>query len=100
MDRGLLHWTVDGELWYWRGPSPYHFVTVPPGPSAELRAVARSVTYGWGVIPVQVRVGATAFETSLFPRDGGYVVPIKDAVRRAEGLAVGDVVSLELAVRT
>ena len=100
MDRGPLHWTFAAELWYWRGPSPYHFVTMPDGPSAELRAVARSVTYGWGVIPVRGRVGATTFETSLFPKDGGYVVPIKAAVRRAEGLAIGDVVSLELAVRT
>jgi hypothetical protein len=38
------------------------------------------------------------FETSLFPKDGGYVVPIKDIVRRAEGLVLGDIVKVELAV--
>jgi hypothetical protein len=52
------------------------------------------------MIPVKGRIGATEFETSLFPKDGRYVVPIKDAVRRAEGLAEGDVVTVELAIRS
>ena len=88
-----------GEIWYWRGPAPFHFVTVPEDVSADIRAVSPLVSYGWGVIPVIVRIGETEFETSLFPRDGGYVVPIKDAVRHAEGLLLGDTVALELAVQ-
>ncbi len=87
-----------GELWYWRGPSPYHFVTVPEDASAELRALSPLVTYGWGVIPVSVRIGNTEFTTSLFPRDGGYALPIKDAVRLAEGLADGDELTVELTI--
>ena len=89
-----------GELWYWRGPSPYHFVTVPEEACVGLRAVSAVVSYGWGMIPVNVRIGGSAFETSLFPRDGGYIVPIKDAVRHAEGLSVGTTVALELAIRS
>ncbi len=90
-----------GELWYWRGPSPYHFVTVPDAESLRLRAVSTAVTYGWGMIPVVAGVGGTRWRTSLFPKDGGYVVPVKDAVRRAEGLEQGDtlVVRLTVAVR-
>lgn len=88
-----------GELWYWRGPSPFHFVTVPDDASAALRAVSAAVTYGWGMIPVRVHIEATVWETSLFPRDGRYVVPVKDAVRRAERLAVGDTVTVRLAIR-
>lgn len=88
-----------GEIWHWRGPAPFHFVTVPDGPSAELTAVAADVTYGWGMIPVRVLVGDTRWETSLWPKDGGYVVPLKDAVRRAEDLELGDVVTLRLEVR-
>ncbi len=88
-----------GEIWYWRGPSPYHFVTVPADKSAELRAVAPVVSYGWGMIPVSARIGQTSWETALFPKDGRYVVPIKDVVRAAEGLDQGDPVSLELTVR-
>jgi hypothetical protein len=87
-----------GEIWFWRGPSPFHFVTVPGEESAELHAVASVVTYGWGMIPVTARIGATDWTTSLFPKDGGYVVPVKDVVRSGEGLQVGDVVTLRLTV--
>ena len=52
------------------------------------------LTYGWGVIPVQVRIGDTEWETSLFPKDGCYLVPLKDRVRRAEGLDEGDEVTV------
>jgi hypothetical protein len=87
-----------GEVWSWRGPSPYHFVTVPEAESAELRAMASAVTYGWGMVPAELRIGATQWTTSLFPKDGGYVVPLKDKVRNAERIAVGDTVTVRLAV--
>jgi hypothetical protein len=87
-----------GEVWSWRGPSPYHFLTVPEAESAELRAASALVTYGWGMIPVQLSIGATRATTSLFPKDGGYVVPLKDKVRSAERITVGDVVTVRLAV--
>jgi hypothetical protein len=100
MDRDLVTMEFDlaGELFEWRGPSPYHFIRVPEEVADAIREVANLVTYGWGVIPVTVRIGASTFTTALFPRDGGYLVPIKDRVRRAEGLALGDLVSLELAI--
>jgi hypothetical protein len=85
-----------GDIWYWRGPSPFHFVTVPEPHRTALAAVSREVTYGWGMIPVQARIGATEFTTSLFPKDGGYVVPVKVAVQRAEQLDVGDTVAVRL----
>ena len=87
-----------GEVLYWKGPSPWHFVAIPAEESDELRAVSIVVSYGWGVIPVVAKVGATTFETSLFPKDGAYLVPLKTVVRRAEGLSVGDVVRVILTV--
>jgi hypothetical protein len=87
-----------GEVWFWRGPSPYHFVTVPEDESAELQATSALVTYGWGMIPVEVRIGSTRWTTSLFPKDGGYAVPLKDRVRNAEGIDVGDRVTMRLTV--
>ena len=89
-----------GELWAWRGPAPYHFITVPEDGCAALRAVAPMVSYGWGMIPVQVRIGRTVWETSLFPKDGRYVVPIKDIVRKAEKLVEGDTPRLEMTIRS
>ena len=85
-----------GEIIYWRGPSPFHFVEVPDEQSAAIEAVAELVTYGWGAIPVQARIGATGFRTSLFPKDERYLVPVKAAVRRAEGLELGDDVTVSL----
>lgn len=87
-----------GPLFSWRGPAPYHFVAVPEDEADELRDAAAYVTYGWGMIPVSGRVGETDFTTSLWPREGGYVVPIKDAVRRAERLELGDEVTVLLHV--
>ena len=87
-----------GEIWYWRGPSPYHFITVPEEGCREIRAMSTAVSYGWGVIPVSVEIGATTFTTSLFPKDGSYLVPIKDAVRKKEGLELGATASLRLEV--
>jgi hypothetical protein len=87
-----------GPVWSWRGPAPYFFVTVPDEQCADLEAVAAEVSYGWGMIPVRVRVGATEWRTSLFPKEGTYVVPLKQAVRRAEELDEGDTVSVRLRV--
>lgn len=78
-----------GDLWRWRGPSPFYFVTVPDDGSHQLHAVAAAVTSGWGMIPTLAQVGATEWRTSLFPKDGLYVLPVKDAVRRAEELEEG-----------
>ena len=47
-------------------------------------------TYGWGVIPVIARIGEIDFETSLFPKDGGYLLPLKVAVTRPQGIRPGD----------
>ena len=89
-----------GELWHWRGPAPYHFITVPEEACVGLRAVSAVVSYGWGMIPVRVRIGDSEWDTSLFPKEGGYVVPIKDAIRNAEGLAEGDLALVELDIRS
>jgi hypothetical protein len=87
-----------GELWFWRGPSPYHFVTVPDDESAELATASALVTYGWGMIPVRARIGGTDWTTSLFPKDGRYLVPVRDAVRKGEALEVGELVDVRLTV--
>jgi hypothetical protein len=85
-----------GPIWHWRGPAPFYFVTVPEEDSRELKAVSGAVTYRWGMIPVTARIGSTTWKTSLFPKDGRYLVPLKDAVRKAEGLAEGDEVGVVL----
>ena len=87
-----------GEIWFWKGPAPHHFVTVPDEGCREIESVAAIVSYGWGCIPVTVRVGRTTFKTSLFPKNGGYIVPLKAAVRKGERLSQGDAVTVRLTI--
>lgn len=87
-----------GEIWFWRGPAPWYFVTVPEPESAELEATSAFVSYGWGCIPVTAQIGRTRWKTSLFPKDGGYIVPVKAWVRKAEDLELGDEVTVRLSV--
>ncbi len=89
---------VIGEIWFWKGPAPWYFITVPEEDSLDLEATSTFVSYGWGMIPVTVQIGETRWTTSLFPKDGGYVVPVKVAARKAENLDVGDTVTVRLAI--
>jgi hypothetical protein len=92
--------TIDGEVWYWRGPSPWHFVTVPDSVCEALAATSPQVSYGWGMLPVAATIGRTRWRTSLWPKDGRYVVPLKASVRAAEGIELGDHVTVHLRVDT
>jgi hypothetical protein len=93
-----LQLAFSGPVWHWRGPAPHHFVTVPEAEAGMLEAVSEMVTYGWGMIPVAVTMGDAEWTTSLWPKDGGYIVPLKAAARKSEGVEVGDVVELRLTV--
>ncbi|MCA9984295.1 MAG: DUF1905 domain-containing protein [Anaerolineales bacterium] len=88
-----------GHIFQWRGPAPYYFVSVPQEQSEALKGISRAVTYGWGMIPVTVQIGDTVWKTSLWPKDGRYLVPLKDKVRQAEQLADGDMVTIQLEAR-
>jgi hypothetical protein len=87
-----------GKIWFWRGPSPWYFVTVPAKQSRILKEIVGFVTYGWGMIPVEVRIGKTVWKTALWPKDGRYIVPIKASVRNAEALEEGDKITVLLKV--
>ncbi|HKT00990.1 MAG TPA: DUF1905 domain-containing protein [Rugosimonospora sp.] len=94
----VLECAFEGAVWEWRGPSPYHFVTVPPEYADDVREWVSAVSYGWGMVPVEVRLGRSRWRTSLFPKDGGYVLPLRDSVRNKEQIAIDDVVSVRLVV--
>jgi Domain of unknown function (DUF1905) len=96
MDDVQLDLQFSGDIWHWRGPAPFFFVTVPEEESAQLHDVAGAVSYGWGMLPARARIGGTEWRTSLWPKDGQYLLPLKVAVRRAEQLDEGDVVTAQL----
>ncbi|MFC7403801.1 DUF1905 domain-containing protein [Georgenia alba] len=91
--------TFDGEIIYWRGPAPHLFVRLPEAESAEIQDISGEVSYGWGCIAVRAAIGGTEFTTALMPKDGRYLLPVKVAVRRAEGIDEGDVVTVRMSIQ-
>ena len=102
MDEGRGGGAVDfrGPVVYWRGPSPFYFIRLPPEVCDDLADLAADVSYGWGMIPVEVSLGDRTWETSLWPKDGGYLLPIRARVRRELSLDTDDVVSARINVAT
>ena len=90
--------TFNAEIFEWRGPAPFYWLALPPEACDYIQAEAAIASYGWGAVPVRVRVGRTVWETSLLPRDGGYVLPMKNDVRRKEQIGDGDTVAVEMSV--
>jgi len=81
----------------WRGPSPYYFLRIPEEESADIKLAAKGIEY-WGQVPVVVRIDETEFSTALFPKDGRYLIPVKDAVRKAVGIEPDEVLMVGLNV--
>lgn len=92
-------YTFESELWQWRADEPgsWFFVTVPEDVSADLR-VAAGAPRGFGSIRVEVTLGGSVWRTSVFPQAGTatFALPVKKAVRVAEGLDDGGRVVVRL----
>ena len=92
----MLRFEISGTVIEWRGPAPFYFVPTPIEVTEEIETYKRELTYGWGVIPVKVTIGTTSVTTSLFPKDGSFYIPLKGALRKPTGIAMGDTVNLVL----
>lgn len=95
----MVEFTFSGRVIEWRGPAPYYYLPVPAEEAADIREVATMASYGWGVVPVAARIGDIDFETSLFPKDGGCLLPLKAAVRGPRRITAGDEISVGMTVR-
>jgi hypothetical protein len=101
-------WTFTGPLWIWKGkvqdgkPSPvsWHFLTISGAVADGIKAVAPGRTAAWGSVYVEVRLGRTEWQTSVFPSKevGGYLLPVKAIVRKKEGVGEGDMVTVDLSL--
>jgi hypothetical protein len=98
-EEALARFEFETQVIHWRGPSPFFFAPIPPQHLEALRQAARIVSYGWGMVPVDVTLGGAAFKTSLYPKDGGYLLPLKADVRRRANVTAGDVIAVELAIQ-
>ena len=92
--------TVTAPLWRWSGEGgSWHFVTIPPEQAVEIRleSAASGFRRGFGSVRVEASVNGVAWKTSIFPQKaGGYLLPVKAAVRRDAGIAAGDEVIVAL----
>lgn len=95
----LVRFRFEARIIEWRGPSPFFYAPIPAQHVDELRQVAKTVTYGWGVVPVEAQVGDVAFKTSLFPKGETYLLPLKVSVRRRANITAGDLIAVEMTVR-
>jgi hypothetical protein len=97
--KASLRFKFEAKIIEWRGPAPFFYAPMPAEQAADLRQIANHVSYGWGCIPVEAKIGGVVFTTSLFPRDETYLVPIKVAVRRKINITVGDKVAIDMTVQ-
>ncbi len=93
-----VQFKFEAQVIHWRGPSPFFFVPIPPQYAEELRHVAKVVSYGWGMVPVEATIGGIAFTTSLFPKDATYLLPLKAVVRRKANITAGDLVIVDMTI--
>lgn len=94
-----MDFTFDAAIIEWRGPAPFFYAPVPPEIAADIRAASKLVSYGWGVIPAEITVNGVSFTSSLFPKDGTYLVPLKTAIRKSAGVTLGDLVHIDLTLQ-
>jgi len=92
-----MDFEFEGPVVEWRGPAPFYFVAIPEEDSEDIKLAAKGVEY-WGQVPVVARIGDLDFTTALFPRDGRYLLPLKDTVRTSVGIEVEQVVAVALRV--
>ena len=92
-----MEFEFEGPVIEWRGPAPFFFVAIPEEESADIKFAAKGIEY-WGQVPVLVRIKDTEFATALFPKDGRYLLPLKDAVRTSAQIGEDEIVAVELSV--
>ena len=92
--------SVTAPVWLWsEGKGRWHFLTIPPGQAVEIRLLAKTVgpRRGFGSVRVAATIEGVTWRTSIFPhKSGGYILPIKAAVRAQAGIAAGDEVEVTL----
>ncbi len=93
-------YSFSSELWEWGASASWYFLCVPEDAADDIEEQFGARAGGFGSVRVEVTIGATTWRTSLFPdsKRRTYVLPVKKAVRTAEGLVGGSVAAVELTV--
>jgi len=98
-----LDFQFSAPIWKWDGGN-WFFVTLPAEMSEDIKTFASDARVGFGSVKVDVQIGETHWKTSLFPSKdanegrGGYFLPVKASVRKAEGLGEGVIADVKLEI--
>jgi hypothetical protein len=105
-DAGRAGWQVSGSVRVWRpagtatgeAPAAWYFLPISGDVAEVIRAATRGRTGGFGSVRITATIGATSWQTSIFASKdiGGYLLPLKAAVRKAEHLMEGTAVEAVL----
>lgn len=93
-----MEFSFSAEVWEWRGPAPFYFMSVPENANNKIAKQASAISYGWGAIPVTFTIAGREWTTSIFPKDGTYVVPLKAAVRAHNSIELGSTVKISIKI--
>lgn len=88
--------TFTSHMIEWRGPAPYYFIPVPLEQSAQIKSIASAITYGWGVVYTNATIGDTTWKTTLMPKNGLYLLPIRKVLRLDLKLEEGHEIEVQL----
>jgi hypothetical protein len=94
-------YTIKNKVWLYSGQGAWHFVSVPPKVSKQIKSMFGYLKAGWGSLPVNLTIGKTTWQTSIFPdsKSATYLIPLKAAVRKKENIALGDTVEILIEFR-
>ena len=95
-------YTIKAKIWLWSGKGAWHFVTVPPDISSQIKEMFGYLKASWGSLRARLTIGKTTWETSLFAdtKRGGYLIPLKAEIRRKENIQIDDIVEIKIEVKT
>lgn len=92
--------SFSAALWEWESNASWYFLSVPDEVADDIEERFGQRAGGFGSIRVEVTIASTTWRTSVFPdnKRKTYVLPVKKAVRTAEGLGAGSIAAVELEV--
>lgn len=93
-----IQYRFSATVWVHNGPGGWHFVSIPPELSQEIRQHFQSLEQGWGRLPVAAQVGGTEWATAIWydTKQQAYLLALKAAIRKAEGIVPGKPVQVRL----
>jgi hypothetical protein len=93
-----MKYEFEATTWEYGGQASWFFVTVPKHISEDIKEVSGPYKRGFGSVRVVVTVGASRWQTSVFPdsKTGCYLLPLKKEVRKAENIDATSVFAVRL----